>query len=189
MGFKFEKIIAMNIKDELTHEHSKVLTLRIVEYVKQDKIKFEELMQLFLGDDYRLCQRSSWAVNYCAEKHPELVKPYLKKIVNNLSNPNIHIAVKRNSVRMLQFIDVPQSLAGKLITQCFIFLNDVNEAIAVKAFSMTVIYNCGKNYPEIIEELAISIKNQMSLPSASAGIKAHSRKILLNIQKMELMAK
>ena len=135
MGFKFEKNLAMNIRDELIREHSKSLTLRIVEYVKQDKIKFEELMQLFLGDDYRLCQRSSWAVNYCAEKHPQLVKPYLKKIINNLSNPNIHIAVKRNSVRMLQFINVPQSLAGKLITQCFIFLKLVKNYY-LKTFCM-----------------------------------------------------
>ena len=59
----------------------------------------------------------------------------------------------------------------------------MNEAIAVKAFSMTVIYNNGKQYPEILDELAISIQNQMNLPSASSGIKAHGRKILLKIQK------
>jgi len=48
---------------------------------------------------------------------------------------------------------------------------------------LTVIYNNGKQYPEILDELAICIKNQMNLPSASSGIKAHGRKILLKIQK------
>lgn len=173
----------MNIKAELTKEHSKAVTMAIVGYVKNDASKFEELMKLFLGNNYRLCQRASWAVNYCAENHPELVKPYFKKIINNLERMDIHVAVKRNSIRMFQFVSVPENLQGKLVSICFDYLNDVNEAIAVKAFSMTVIFNCCEKYPELLEELKTSIQQMLQLPNASPGLKSHGKKMITAINK------
>ena len=59
-------------------------------------------------------------------------------------------------------------------------LNSPNEPIAVKAFSMTVIFNLSKKYPDIVPELKASIEYLM--PNASAGIKSRSNKILRAIQ-------
>ena len=49
-----------------------------------DKKRFAELMNLFLGNTYRVTQRAAWVVSNCAEEYPELIKPYLEKMMNNL---------------------------------------------------------------------------------------------------------
>ena len=47
----------MNIRDEILREHSKAQCLRIAQYIGEDKQRFDELMYLFLNDEYRVCQR------------------------------------------------------------------------------------------------------------------------------------
>jgi len=87
----------MDIREALLAEHSKRQTMKIVNYIDGDPVKFRELMSLFLGDTYRLSQRAAWAVNYCADHHRELVKPYFGKLVEQLERADVHVAVRRNT--------------------------------------------------------------------------------------------
>ncbi len=93
------------------------------------------------------------------------------------------MAVKRNTLKILQFVDIPEDLLGITADICFRLLNDGKEPIAVKVFAMTVIFNIVKKYPELNEELKISIEEQM--PFASAGFKSRGNKILKALLKME----
>ena len=62
----------------------------------------------------------------------------------------------------------------------FKLLNSYTEPFAVKAFSMTIIYNLTKKYPDIVPELKASIT--ALLPNGSMGIKSRGNKILKAIQ-------
>ena len=53
----------MNIREEILREHSKAQSLRKAHYIGEDKQRFEELMYLFLNDEYRVCQRAAWVVS------------------------------------------------------------------------------------------------------------------------------
>src|SRR4051794_39067941 len=128
----------MNIKEELSKEHSKCQTAKITAYILEDSERFKILMDIFLNGEYLLAQRAAWVLNYCVENKPSLVQPYLKRMLKNLKNP-VHDAVKRNTMRILQFVDIPVSMHGEVINVGFEFLTDNNTAIAVKVFSMTVI--------------------------------------------------
>jgi hypothetical protein len=57
---------------------------------------------------------------------------------------------------------------------CFKFLESPTEALAVKVFSMTVLVNLAKQYPEIVPEIKILIEDQ--LPHQSAGFKSRTKK-------------
>jgi hypothetical protein len=48
----------MDIREALTAEHSKLQTMAIVSYIDSDPARFRELMDIFLGDEYRLTQRA-----------------------------------------------------------------------------------------------------------------------------------
>src|SRR5438105_4737629 len=109
----------MDIREALLAEHSKRQTVAIVRYNDSDPAKFAELMKLFLGPVYRLSQRAAWAVNYCAEHHPKLVKPYFNKLIEQLERDDVHVAVRRNVARMLQFIDIPKRLEGRVYDACY----------------------------------------------------------------------
>ena len=172
----------MDIKSAFQKEHSKALTVRIVHYIGTDPERFKELMILFFGKDNRLSQRASWAVGFCGLAHPELIYPHLKQMVANLDNP-VHNAIKRNTVRILAELDIPDDLLGEIADVCFRLLDDPKEAIAIRVFSMSVCFNITKREPELANELKLIIEDHY--PHGSAGFKSRARKILKDLQKLE----
>lgn len=145
----------MDIREALLAEHSKPQTMKIVNYIGGDTERFAELMRLFLGDTYRLSQRAAWAVNYCAEHHPDLVKPYFGKLVAQLEREDVHVAVRRNVARMLQFIEIPKRYRGRVFDACYKLVDDPHQPVAVRVFSLTVAAGIAKGSPELLSELRL----------------------------------
>eukprot|EP01031_Cornospumella_fuschlensis_P001081 gene1081-1357_t len=67
----------------------------------------------------------------------------------NLKQDNLHDAIKRNTIRVLQTVEIPEELHGIAADICFQYLSNHEEAVAIKAFSMTVLFNLSKHYPEL----------------------------------------
>ncbi|OJJ19168.1 hypothetical protein BKI52_20360 [marine bacterium AO1-C] len=169
----------MNIKDNLIQISSKENAESIAQYVGADPDRFAELMALFLGDEYRLTQRAAWVLSKSVDRHPQLLLPYLEKVIYNLQE-DVPVAVKRNTVRILQDVDIPEDLMGPLADVCFQFLESGEEPIAVKVFSMTILFNITKKEPDLKNELRLLIEAQ--LPYGSAGFKSRAKKILPHLQ-------
>ncbi len=172
----------MNLETEILREHSKRQTLRIAKWVGSDKRRFRELMDLFLNGEYRVTQRAAWIVKHCADDHTELVLPYFDKMVDRMLEPGVHVAVKRNVARILQDVEIPRRLAGKIATICFDMFGSAKEPIAVKVFSMTVLANIARQEPELKNEIRILIEQQM--PTGSAGFRSRGMKILKRLEKL-----
>ena len=167
----------MNIRDELLKEHSKRQTMKVVAFVGDDKERFAELMKLFLGPVYRESQRAAWAVNYCAERNKQLIKPYFAKLIEQLERDDVHVAVRRNVVRALQFIDIPKRLEGRVFDACYNLLADPEQPVAVRCFSMTVAAKLAKDEPELLKELRlIATKHPQAL---TAGLLAAGMDVFL----------
>ena len=128
----------MDIRLELISEHSRRQTMAIVEYIGDDKYRFAELMSIFFEGEYRLTQRAAWPISFCAERRPELIGPYLEKLVDQLPRTDIHDAVKRNVVRLLQNVEIPKKLLGKVYSHSLDLIDEINEPVAVRAFALTV---------------------------------------------------
>lgn len=170
----------MNLREEILKEHSKRQTDKIIRYVGDDQKKFDTLVELFLKGEYRVTQRAGWSISYIVIAHPHLVKKHLKNLLLNLEKPNLHNAVIRNTFRLLQFVEIPKSLHGLAIETCFRFFIDRKQPVAIHVFSMTVLGNLVKVYPELKNELKLSIQAQ--LPYGTAGFKARARKVLRKIE-------
>src|ERR1700752_2261284 len=138
----------MDLREVILEEHSKSQRDKVVKYVGDDTERFKELMNLFLGPEYRVTQRAAWALSYCVESHPHLIKPYINKLVDQLDKPDQHDAVKRNALRIFQFMEIPEKSQGKLYDTCMKFLLSMHEPIAIKAFSITVLQNMALIYPD-----------------------------------------
>lgn len=172
----------MNIHEQLLQEHSKAQTERIVEYIGHNKERLEELMHLFLGHEALITQRAAWVVGYVGEHHPQLMSPYLKGMIENLKK-DVHAAVKRNTLRVLQGIDIPEDLMGELADTCFDLLSEAEEPVAIKVFSMVVLYNMALKEPDLKNELKILIEEQM--PFASPGFQSRGKKVLRALEKIK----
>lgn len=168
----------MDIKDELLKEHSKRQTLKIASYIGNDTNRFADLMSVFVTGPYRVTQRASWVLSHCAEAYPYLVTPYLEKLIDNLDHEQ-HDAVKRNTVRLLQFIDIPEDLLGKAADHCFRLLADKTEPVAVRVFSMAVLGNICSKEPALKRELRLLIEEE--LPYGSAAFLSRAKNILKSL--------
>jgi hypothetical protein len=172
----------MNLIGLVLKGHSRAIKDQIVRYVGGDPHRFSELVSVFLAGPYRVTQRASWPLSYCVEKHPELIKPHLKAIINNLKTPGIHDSVKRNTIRLLQFIDIPKSQQGVAANICFDFLSNPKEPIAVRVFSMTVLSNIARDQTALRNEVRIVIEDQM--PYASAAFRSRGRKVIEELKSL-----
>ncbi len=132
--------------------------MKIVRYIDGDPERFKELMDNFLGDSYRVSQRAAWAVNYCAGRHNELIKPYFGKLVEQLERHDAHPAVRRNVARTLQFVDIPKQLRGRVFDACYNLVDDAEQPVAVRVFAMTVAAKIAKNKPELLSELRLVVE-------------------------------
>lgn len=165
----------MNLEEEILRADHKGQAVSVANYIGSDHERFRRLMALFFSRDDRTCQRSSWVVAHCIDSNLQLVEPYLKKMVKNLNN-NINDATKRNTVRILQMVDIPEIMWEDCLNHCFKYLESGDEPVAIKVFSMTILYNLSNKIPEIKTELKMLIENQ--LPFSSAGYKSRGSKIL-----------
>jgi hypothetical protein len=166
----------MDLHQAILKEHSKAQTEKIVKYVGNNPERFAELMKLFLGNEYRVIQRAGWPLSYCVEKHPELIKPYFKQIMDRLQKPAGHNAVHRNIVRLLQAVDIPKRYHGQVMNTCFEFIASNETEVAIKAFALTVLQNLSAVYPEIKPELKLIIEERW--PHETAAFHSRARKIL-----------
>ncbi|GEO03764.1 hypothetical protein AAE02nite_14280 [Adhaeribacter aerolatus] len=169
----------MDIKEALLKEYSKAQVLKIAAYINNNPGRFRNLMELFLGEDYRLTQRAAWVLSHCADQHPALLLPYLPELIYNLQKTKL-AAVKRNTVRVLQNIPIPEELQGILANICFEYLI-TNEPVAIKVFAMTVLANLAQAQPDLKNELRLLLEDQ--LPYASPAFVSRASKLLLVLKK------
>ena len=171
----------MDIKAALLQEHSKNQALKITAYIGNSPDRFKILMDCFFDDDWRLNQCAAYTMNFVVDKRPHLFAPYLEKAIQNLKSPK-HVAVKRNTLRILQTYDIPEELQGTVVDLAFDFLASHKEPIAIRVFSMSVIFQIGKKEPDLFHELKILIEE--GIPTGSAGFKNRGQKILNYINKV-----
>ncbi len=162
----------MSLKEMLLQEQSKKQCDKIVRFIGKDRKRFAELMKLFFDGEYRLTQRAAWPMSYCVRKKPALISPYIGKIIRSLPDRNLHDAVIRNSVRLLQWVDVPRKFHGELMNSCFAFLQSPETAIAIKAFSLSILENLSNIYPEIIPEIKVIIEDRWDYESPAFRTRA-----------------
>ncbi|MBC7872916.1 MAG: hypothetical protein H7Y01_02910 [Ferruginibacter sp.] len=166
----------MNLRATILQEHSKINCNKIVNWIGSSQQRFDELVSLFLHDEYRVVQRAAWPLSEVVMHHPLLVQKHLRKILTYIKKPGVHDAVKRNTVRVLQEIVIPVKYHGEVMNLCFDFIIDPGEKPAVKASSLTVLQNLSKQYPEIKQELITIIEDRWDLESAA--FRSRAKKIL-----------
>ncbi len=168
------------LRNMILEEHSKQQCDRIVKYIGSDKERFSGLMKIFFGNESRLSQRSAWPMSYIVKKHPHIIEPYLNKLISNLRKKGLHDAIVRNSARLLQDIDIPAKYHGKLMDACFNFIATPETAVAIKAFSLTILQRLSKIYPDITPELKLVIEDRWE--HETAAFHSRAKKLLKDIK-------
>lgn len=158
----------MDIELALKDEHSKSQTEKIVKFIGNDKERFKQLVTVFLNGEYRITQRAAWPLSYSAIENPELVKPYYSKLIKKLNEQDVHPAIPRNILRLLQEVEIPSKYHGVLVDSCFKFITDMHQPVAIKAFAITVAAKICSLYPELGNELKMILDEMRKYPQQPA---------------------
>jgi hypothetical protein len=167
----------MRFEERLTNGYSKASCLLIRSQVLDDPSRMSELMSCFFSDKLRICQRSAWVVGNLGGDFPELLKPYMRSMVAKLENP-LHSAIVRNTLRTWQDMQIPEVYMGEIFERCIQYIANPKEAIAVRAFSITVCANICKTYPELFIELDLILTEIIGYETSAAVL--HRAKKILN---------
>ncbi len=171
----------MNLYQQIANEHSKQNVLRAAAYIGGDREKFDELMQIFFSDEKKMINRAAWVMSHTVDKYPHLIVPYIGEFIPMLKSHKL-VAVRRNIARVLQYVNIPEEYQGELVNVCFDILLNPKDALAVQAFSMTILYNITLEQPELKDELILVIEDM--LPNGSPGIKSRGKKTIKALKKM-----
>ena len=169
----------MDLRQTILAEHSKLNCNKIVKWVGNSQKRFDELFNLFLNLEYRINQRAAWPVSYCVIDHPHFISKHFSRLVKNLHKPGIHDSVKRNTVRLLQHIVIPKKFHGEIMDICFHYIGSPGEPVAIKAFSLSILQDLSKQYPEIKNEIKLIIEERW--PHETAAFRTRAKKFLKNL--------
>lgn len=149
----------------------------------ENPVLFRKLFDYSFSPEKKLAFRASWTLSKVTDKYPDLIRPYLSKITESLNRIE-NEAVQRSFMRILSFADLrllDQKQHGVLADHCFRALNSGFSAIAIKAYSMEIIYRLALIYPELAHELAASIS--ILQEDGPAGVVARGRMILKKLSR------
>jgi len=159
-----------------------------VEWIAKSAVEnpaiFRKLFNYSFSTDKKLAFHSSWALSKVCDQYPELFYAWLPQIIEVLGNLE-NESTQRSFLRILTQTDMVK-LTGKqhgiLADHCFSALKSGFSAIAIKAYSMEIIYKLAVIYPELAHELAATIN--MLQGEGSAGIVARGTIILKKLAEI-----
>ena len=171
----------MDLESEILKEHSKRQTVRIAQWIGADKKRYRQLMNLLLHGEPVVTQRAAWILISSYEIHPPLITPWIPELLNKMQEPDVHDALKRNVVGILQCCEIPASQLGIIATLCFEYLGDPGTPVAIRANAMTVLARIAEREPDLKRELRTSI--ELMLSQSEPAICSRARHIMKRLDR------
>jgi hypothetical protein len=170
----------MNLREKLTIRFDKEEKERLGKIIASDPKLFAELWSLIKTADSPIPEYGSWVLDHCVAINPTLVQPHLDEMIAHFPLPN-HNSIHRNLGKILAQVEIPEQYQGELYSLCIDRLLMPQMEVAVKVHCMEIAYNIARDIPELKEELALVINDQMEFNSA--GFKSRGKKILKRLGK------
>lgn len=135
---------------------------------------FQEALALALSDRQPLAWRAAWILNHGMESNDPRIRPVVGTMIDLLSKrPDGHI---RSLLQILQAMDIPENLEGKLFDLCADIWEMVQKQPSVRLNAFKIMLQITQKHPELKGELHLYLQEHY-LETLSPGVR-HS------IQKM-----
>ncbi len=168
------------IKQHLA-DSSRVLAELTASMVYDNVELLKPLIEVSLLDEDPWSQRASRVIRICGCRFPELFRPHCSPILKRLNGIKSE-GVVRNFLRIIEDNTIHLTKKDKsiLLNLCFDYLTG-NFSVALKVYSMQILYNLSLDIPEIGAELSRLI--EQNLPDSSPGYRSRGEKILKKLHR------
>ena len=139
---------------------------------------FKKMLEYSYSDDKKLAFHASWILTKVCDKYPDIIYPYLPGIVETLGRIDNESA-QRSFLRIISMSEINKVSVrhhGLLADHCFAALKSGFSAIAIKAYSMEILYKLAVIYPELANELSATIN--LLQGEGSTGIISRGRMVM-----------
>lgn len=159
-------------------ETSKKNTDFIAKHIGEDPEYFKELINLIFSERDPIPMRASWVIEKISSTNPDLLKPYLQKIIKHMTGFT-HPGTKRNLLKCVSLNEIPEGTEGVLYDMCYNFVISRFEPPAVKVHSMQIMFNIARKEPDLKRELRLIIEELSN--DNSAAIKSRCRHLIAEL--------
>lgn len=145
---------------------------------------FKKMLEYSYSDDKKLAFHASWILTKVCDKYPDIIYPYLPGIVEKLGKID-NDSAQRSFLRIISMSEINRISVrhhGLLADHCFAALKSGFSAIAIKAYSMEILYKLAVIYPELTNELSATIN--LLQGEGSAGIIARGRMVMKKLAEI-----
>lgn len=148
-----------------------------VKLVFENPDLFSEIASLCFEGEMPWAARAARVLSICCVERPEFFIPLRKKILNALKKTK-NESILRNLLKIYSEIPVKLTDDEKsvLLSHCFDMLISDNMPVAIKVYSMDILFRLTGDFPEIGFELYSILENSISF--GSAGYKSKAGKIM-----------
>ena len=166
-----------SIRERIWNDYSKASFQQIALELSKDDRAFNEFLHLLQDTEKTVINRAAWILSFIFEINKSYIMDALPQLVKLIQETNATIALKRNILRILQFVNIPESLHDAVMQVSFDHLENRQMAVAVRCSSMTVLANLAKYYPEIKQEITAILHTDLHY-GTSAGFRSRAKRIL-----------
>jgi 8-oxo-dGTP diphosphatase len=161
---------------------SRMMGMKEAEWIAVSAVEnpaiFRKLIDFSFLPDRKLSFRASWTLTKACNRFPEMIYPYMKRLLEGLRTIE-NESTRRSFLRIISLSEISklsQKEHGILADHCFKALNSQFSSVAVKAYSMEILYKLTRVYPELAHELSATINILQG--EGSGGIIARGKIIL-----------
>lgn len=123
--------------------------------------------------DARVVYNASWIISHAVDIDGSILSyKHHRSLLNALGSTETG-GVKRNLIRVWQFIIIPETILPEIADFALKFLADPKEDIAVRAFAITVLENCLKTIPELKDEVLFLLQRELQIAGPAIRVRAN----------------
>lgn len=141
---------------------------------------FPLLMEIALYDRSRFSWRAAWAADKIHEKNPGIASTWVGRMAEALPGLKHH-GKKRQFLKLISLSPLQEEQESFLLDFCIEKLCSSKETIAVKAYSMQILYNISEKEPDFKPELLDIIEQEMEI-RPDPGIVAKGKKLAAKLR-------
>ncbi|MFK8038498.1 MAG: hypothetical protein AB8B74_09430, partial [Crocinitomicaceae bacterium] len=163
-------------------ENSKVMWERVADRAMSSPKDLKMLFVFFKSTDIRLVQRATQSLSKIHDRDKIFLKPYFSDLIRGLGKPQID-AYKRNVLRIFQVAEIPKADEGFLFDKAFGYLESKTEAIAIKAFAMTVCRKIAERHSDLVPEIIDTIEHIL-VEETATGLLNRGKHEVIKLKKL-----
>jgi len=184
-----ESVNDTDLHDIINHIRTMKAAEWMASYAAENPAFFLKLYKYSFSTDRQLAFKASWCLTKVCDVYPEGFYNFLPEIIQTISKID-NESVLRSLLRIISMSNIDklgESLHGLLADFCLSRLNSRESAVAIKMYSMEIVYRLSLLYPELANELASSIR--IIMEDGSAGITSRGSKTLKKLARIPINPK